>query len=900
MVDAPTGTVTFLFTDIEGSTRLWEEAPVAMRDALAHHDAIVRDAIESNRGHVVKQTGDGFHAVFSTASDAVAAALAAQLAVEQEPWAGATPVRVRMGIHTGETHERGGDYYGSTTNRAARLMSVAHGGQIVMSDVTAGVVSNNLPDEAEVIALGAHRLRGFTVPVAVFQVTAAGLTDDFPPLDTLDARAGNLPAPVSSFVGREDELVQVRTLLDSARIVTLTGVGGVGKTRLALEVAAAVQPKFRDGVWLVELAQVRDPDAVAETIATALRTPDKPGVPVADAVAEFLQSRRLLLVLDNCEHVLDPVADLVRALERACPELVVLATSREGLGISGEENVAVRSLSLDESMQLFARRATAVRSEFELTDANSAAVGEVCRRLDGIPLALELAAARVAVLTPSQIRDRLDQRFRLLAGGERGAVERHATLRAAIDWSYDLLTAEEQLTLGRLSVFAGGCTLDAADAVCAGGLVAAEDILDLLAKLVTRSLVVADTTDEGDTRYRLLETIRQYAEEHLAPSDLAETRDRHARYYAEWIWVARGGLESASQPTWFQRVDREAENLRFAVNWAVERADCGVGCALVAAAARPVLFRVPAGRALLESAAPLLEVVRRTDPDRIAITAAGAAVVAALALEFDRAAEYIDDALAHATGPDDPAVAHAVASRGYVVMARGDVRAGLEDAERFLAWVRLYGTDFEVSWALSTIAGWFYALGDEAEARAVAEEALETARRSGAPSLLYASLVALAQSSIDGDPDAARAYVREAMTLQDVLGSFAEDAAIVSLIGIAARLDETDIVLRAASQILATDPAEALFVGVLLESLALAIARQRPEQAAAFNGAVDALAPGLVQIEMVATMRAHTADALAASLSPDVIERVHDDGRRLSAREATDLARTVIDEMLSD
>ena len=498
MVELPSGTVTFLFTDLEGSTRLWEEHPEKMTAALARHDAILRAAIASHHGHVVKTTGDGFHGVFARPDDALRASVEAQRALASEAADGGGQLLVRMGLHTGAGEERDGDYYGTAVNRAARVMAVAHGGQVLVTRAVQELVSDELGDSVELVGLGEHRLRDLAQPIEVFQVVALGLAREFPALQSLDALPGNLPVQHSSFVGREREVAELAALVREARIVTLTGVGGVGKTRLACQVAAEVSPEFRGGAWLVELARVRDPRVVVDGVAAVFGVTPRPGVDLLDTLAGYLRPKELLLVLDNCEHLLGAVVDVVRALEERCPGLVVLATSREGLGIAGERIVAVQSLGLpgsgdreavlsSDAARLLVERAVAVQSDFAVTDANSAAVAEVVRRLDGIPLALELAAARIPVLSPAQLAQRLDQRFRVLAGGERGAIERHATLRAAIDWSYDLLATDEQRLLGRLSVFAGGCSLEAAEAVCSGAGIDEVQVLDLLSALVARS-----------------------------------------------------------------------------------------------------------------------------------------------------------------------------------------------------------------------------------------------------------------------------------------------------------------------------------------------------------------------------------------------------------------------------
>ena len=475
MPELPTGTVTFLFTDLEGSTRLWEDYPQAMRGALARHDEILRGAVEGQGGVVVKSTGDGLHAAFASAEGALLAAAAGQAGLAAQAFEVTGPLRVRMGIHTGAGDLRDGDYFGPALNRAARLMAVGHGGQVLVSLATEELVRDTLPSELGLVELGEHRLRDLSRAERVFQLRAAGLAAEFPALRSLDALPGNLPVQVTSFVGREQQLTRVARDLREARLVSLTGVGGVGKTRLALAVAAEVAPEYRDGAWLVELAGVRDPDGVPDAVVATFGLQPSGGRSATETLLEFLRGKQLLLVLDNCEHLLRVVADLVGSVMRGCPDVRMLATSREGLNVAGEHMLGVPSLGMaDEgadletvagcdAVVLFVDRARAVRAGFALDDTNVAAVAQVCRRLDGIALAIELAAARVAMLTPNELARRLDQRFRLLAGGQRGVVERHQTLRAAIDWSYDLLSEAEQVLLARLAVFVGGFSLEAAE-----------------------------------------------------------------------------------------------------------------------------------------------------------------------------------------------------------------------------------------------------------------------------------------------------------------------------------------------------------------------------------------------------------------------------------------------------
>ena len=558
MAELPTGTVTFLFTDLEGSTRLWEEHPDAMRVVLSRHDEILRNAVTAHAGHVVKSTGDGVHAVFATAYDAVTAAIAAQLALTREPWPEDVPVKVRMGLHTGEAELREGDYYGSTTNRAARLMAVAHGGQILCTLATLGLVRDDLPAGAKFVDLGEHGLRDLAYPERVFQIVHPDLPRDFPLLRSIGAYPTNLPQQLTTFVGREDEIAEVAEALKQSRVVTLTGVGGVGKTRLALHVAAAVLPRFPDGAWVSELGPVRDAAAIPEVVATAIGAPPPQGRSVVAGLLDYLQEKQLLLVLDNCEHVIAAVADIVREIAQRCPRVAILATSREGLGVAGERLVVVGSLRVaaegavleaalnSDAVRLFEQRAAAVRADFTVDEANVGAVLEICRRLDGIPLAIELAAARIRALAPAEIAQRLGERFRLLTGGSRTAVERHQTLRAAVDWSYDLLDERERTVLRRLAAFAGGFDLEAAEAVTAGDGVDPIDVVDRLEELVEKSLTVA-SGGGPITRYRLLETIRQYAQERLEEAGESDViRGRHARYF---LTLAERGARSCAAST---------------------------------------------------------------------------------------------------------------------------------------------------------------------------------------------------------------------------------------------------------------------------------------------------------------------------------------------------------------
>jgi predicted ATPase/class 3 adenylate cyclase len=583
----PTGTVTLLFTDIEGSTRLWELHPEVMAMALQRHDTLLRSAIESAGGYVFKTVGDAFCSTFTSAEDALQAAGAAQRALHSEPWPPEAVLRVRMALHTGECEERDGDYFGPAVNRTARLEATAHGGQVVVSGTTAALVQDHLPPGVCLVDLGSHYLKDLGRPEDVFQLTVDGLQTDFPPLRSQPTRVPtNLTEPVSSFVGRDAEVTEVTKLLGKSRLVTLTGSGGVGKTRLATEVGRAVLNDTADGVWLVELATVSDPELVASEVLRDLDIHEQSGKESLDTLVEVLATQNRVIILDNCEQVVDGCAVLADAVMRHCPGITLLSTSRELLRIDGEVIYRVPSLSLppdhvDErsdlvgsgAVALFIERASTQVPAFELTDGDAALVASICRRLDGMPLALELATARLRSMSLAQLHDRLERRFDLLTGGSRVALPRQQTLRALVDWSYDLLSEPERVLLRRASVFVDSFDLEGAEGVCGLGNIPQCDIADLLASLVEKSLVVAEPhSDITLIRYRLLETLRQYAAERLAESGVvtggvSETEqlaDAHADYYLSFTEQAAPHLNGRSVRAWFKRLDAEELNLRAA------------------------------------------------------------------------------------------------------------------------------------------------------------------------------------------------------------------------------------------------------------------------------------------------------------------------------------------------
>jgi predicted ATPase/class 3 adenylate cyclase len=645
---APTGVVTFLFTDVEGSTRRWETDADGMREALAAHDKVLRATIEAHGGWLFKHTGDGVCAAFASPKAAVEAAVAAQRELG---------LPVRMGLATGEAELREDDYFGAVLNRAARVMAAGHGGQILLAESTAGLLSR-----VDLIDLGSRRLRDVPIPVGVFQVQAPGLRTDFPPLRAVDASPGNLRAATTSFIGRECEVAEVEAAIKAHRLVTLTGVGGVGKTRLAVEVAGQLADEFPDGVWFFDLAAVTDPAAVPDAVASVLGITQQPGRSVAESVAAALEGRVRLLVFDNCEHVRDTAADLVEAILAASATVKIVATSREGLGVVDEQLWTVPSLDVDTgtdsaAVTLFIDRARTVAQRFSLAGAeDTAAVVEICRRLDGIPLAIELAASRMASMTASEVRDRLDQRFRLLVGSRRG-LARHHTLRHAVAWSYDLLDDAEKQLLERCSVFAGGFDLHSACAVAGSDDVDDFAVLDLLDALVRKSLLVADRSS-GRTRFSMLETIRQFAEEQLvARGEASEVRAAHSRYFAGReadILALWDGPQQREAYDWFTI---EFANLRAAFRWAADHADLDM-------AAPIATFAMFLGSAV-ESYEPIAWAEELIEPAR--------------AVDHPRlAALYVMASQCWMPGRIEEAIRYSDAGRMVIASGRDDVPFGIE------------------------------------------------------------------------------------------------------------------------------------------------------------------------------------------------------------------------------
>ena len=577
----PSGTVTLLFTDIEGSTRHWEQQRVAMSEALRRHDELLRTAIEAYDGHVFKTIGDAFCAAFWRALDALAAATDAQRALAAEDWSAVGGLAVRMALHSGATDERDGDYFGPAVNRVARLLAVVHGGQVVASATTALLLRGMMPEQTQLRDLGEHRLKDLVEPERVWQLLAPGLTETFPPLQSLGSLPNNLPRQLTALIGRDDVLAEVEPLVLEHPLLSLVGTGGIGKTRLALQIGADLLHDVGDGAWLVELATLSDAASVVNAIASIFGLREQGDRPMLDVVVQYLKPRRLLLILDNCEHLIEDVARIADAILRTAPQVRVLATSREPLRIAVERVYQVPSLAVpsndaltaDDALQygaiaFFAERARASDAKFALSDESAPIVSEICRRLDGIALAIELAAARIKVMAPRQLAQKLDERFRVLTGGDRTALPRQQTMRALIGWSYDLLSEQEQKLFRFVSIFVGGWTLEAAETVCTDETLDALDVIDPISSLVEKSLVVAEV-EQDSTRYRLLESTRAFALEKLEQSG---EREMLARKHAQWAadladlsYEARWSTGMTAR--WRAEFEPEAENARSAIDW---------------------------------------------------------------------------------------------------------------------------------------------------------------------------------------------------------------------------------------------------------------------------------------------------------------------------------------------
>jgi predicted ATPase/class 3 adenylate cyclase/Tfp pilus assembly protein PilF len=865
----PSGTVTFLFTDVEGSTRRWERDPQEMHAAHALHEAIMRRAIEEHGGYAYKMVGDAFQAAFPSASQALEAALQAQCALQREEWGEGGELRVRMALHTGVTEERHDDYFGPALNRAHRLMSAAHGGQVLVSQATRQLLRDNLPTGVSLRDMGEHRLKDLTLGERIFQLVAPDLPSDFPPLKTLEGSPNNLPVQPNPLIGRETEVDEVkgRLLKDDTRLLTLTGVGGIGKTRLALQVGADLLSEaqgsgsFSNGVFFVNLAPLVDPGLVVPTIAYTLGVREAGAQPIAETLKEYLMDKRLLLILDNFEQVLGAAPQVADLLKTALG-LKVLVTSRAALNLSMERQYAVpplpvpdpRKLSTPEALSqydaviLFIQRAEAVKASFEVNNQNAPAVAEICYRLEGIPLAIELAAARVKVLSPQAMLSRLESRLKLLTGGARDAHTRQQTLRNTIEWSYDLLSDEEKRLFRRASVFRGGRTLEAIEEVCAGGVrgwglgISSTDeltpnpqsltplqidVLDGVTSLVDKSLMYAVERARGETRYWMLETIYEYANEKLDESgEGEETRWQHALYF---MWLAERAepeLTGIQQAEWLARLEDEHDNIRAALHWAresakgdshAEAAEAGLRLAgsvwrfwyvrgyfsegrewlagLLGLAqeggpsqAQPMLraYRAKAlhgagtlawaqgeyvaARSLYEESLAL----RRELGDKLGIAASlnNLALVAQQQGDYDTARSLLEESLALRRELGDKlGIALSLGNLGNVAQQQGDYDTARSLDEESLALLRELGDKLGIASSLGNLGNVAQLQGDYDTARAMYEESLALRRELGAKWGIAISLNNLGTlAQLQGDYDTARAMYEESLAMRRELG----------------------------------------------------------------------------------------------------------------------------------
>jgi predicted ATPase/DNA-binding SARP family transcriptional activator len=563
----PSGTVTFMLTDVEGSTRRWDRNPAAMRLAMEAHDAVVGRLVIAHGGMQVEsgREGDSILATFTRASDAVACGVAIQREFAAQAWPEGAAVHIRIAINSGEAQLRSGHYYGPAVYRCARLLATGHGDQVLLTQATRDLVIDAMPEGVGLRELGSHGLRDLERPEVVFQVTAPGLRAEFPPLKSMDPRRHNLPVSPNGFVGRIGELAEIKERLAANRMLTLTGAGGTGKTRLALQAAADLLEGFKDGVWLVELAGLGQPELVAQAAAETLGVREEAGRPIVTTLSGWLRDKNLLLLLDNCEHLVPAVVSLADHLLHECPDVRLLATSRAALRVNGEAITRVGPLSEADAVVLFANRSNAVQPDFRLTEDNSRSVVQICRRVEGIPLAIELAAGRARMMTPAEILTRLQDSFDLLAGGSRSAGARHETLKAAMDWSYWLLNEEEQRLFRRLSIFAGGFSLEAAEAVCPNDGLDRDAVVHLLGRLVEQSMVIVNMAGQGQarTRYGLLEALREYGRAKLEESLEGDVvRRRHAAHFVALAEAAAPKLDERDRLQWLERLDLDRDNLR--------------------------------------------------------------------------------------------------------------------------------------------------------------------------------------------------------------------------------------------------------------------------------------------------------------------------------------------------
>jgi predicted ATPase/class 3 adenylate cyclase len=807
MVELPTGTVTLLFTDIERSTRLLERLGDRYVEVLEVHRRLMRAAFARCNGREVVTEGDAFFVAFAKASEAVVAAVAGQRALAAHPWPDGVTLRVRMGIHTGEPIVVAQNYAGLDVHRAARICSAAHGGQVLLSQTTRALLGGELPCGVGLRDRGEHRLKDLTDPQRLYQLVIPGLPTDFPLLRTLGPQATNLPAQVTGFVGRQRELAEARRLLERAevRLLTLTGPGGTGKTRLAIQAAAELVEAFPDGVIFVGLAPVTDPGLVVPAIAQALGAREAAGQSLLESLAEQVGDRRLLLVLDNFEQVL-AAAPVVVELLGACPQLKVLVTSRAALHVSGEQAYPVPPLSLpdqrdatdlqgitaSEAVMLFMERAQAVNPSFALTDANAPVVAEICRRVDGLPLAIELAAARSRLLSPRALLARLERRLQLLKGGARDLPARQQTLRATIDWSYALLEAGEQTLFARLAVFAGGCAMEAAEVVCDldGGL----DVLAGLEGLVDKNLLQPRDGPDGDPRVVLLETVREYGLERLAERGEADAvARRHVDYYLGLAERAEPELLGPRQGAWYERLEADLDNLRAALAWSLGHREAEVTARLAASILPFWVSRSHANEGLRWLDGALKHRGSLSQPALAKALTAKAFLLLQVEANPEQANTLLEESLALFQELGDTTwTVRVVSLLGLAAVRAGDLDRGVALREQALVLARDGADEFNLAMALQNLGSSLLKVGDYARARALFDESLALSRSVGEPEGIGLALWGLGMVALaEGHHRHASSLLEEALTLARKLGHLSSAASCLADLGVVA-LHETD------------------------------------------------------------------------------------------------------------
>ncbi len=909
MTGLPTGTITFLFTDVEGSTKLWERNPEAMSRALSHHDELIRNAVEAHDGFVFKTVGDAFYVAFSTAAKAVEAAIDAQKSLLSEEWEETGPLKVRIALHTGTAEERGGDYFGPTLNRAARLLSAGHGGQVLLSLSTQELVRDRLPLGAGVRDLRVRRLKDVLGPEHIFQLTAPDLPASFPPLNTLDVRLNNLPIQPTPLLGREREVAEIADLLrrEDVRLLTLTGTGGTGKTRLALQSAAELIDDFDDGVFLVALAPISDPELVASTVAGALSVSESAGRPLKEDLRDFLSNKELLLVLDNFEQVVD-AAPLVGELLSGCPGLKVLATSRTLLRIYGEHEYAVRPLELPdpdhlppietlrqyEAVRFFTERARAANAHFSLTNENALAVAEICARLDGLPLAIELAAARIKLLSPQAMRSRLGNPLKFLTGGARDLPERQRTLRGAIAWSHALLDESEQVLFARLSVFSGGCALEAVEAICdpVGDLFV--DVLEGLSSLLDKSLLRQEEMVEEEPRFVMLETIREYARERLELSGEAEEiRRLHAEYFLALAEQGASEQQGPEEAAWLERLDLEHDNMRAALSWMLESEEAEPGLRLSGALWQFWDMRgyYGEGRRWLEEA---LAKDGRASVAR-AKALEGVGWLADLQGDIDRAVAAAEEGLSVSARVkvESSVTASLLRILGSAAYVSGDHERAARLYEESLALSREARDERGIASSLLQLGNVSSDLGDHEEAKTFYEEGLALSRQLDDKALLASALISVgAEFLLQGDHERGAMLNEEAAELYRERGNRGHLQYALDNLGWAAlmRGDQRQAeVLHRESLALSRQLGDKLVAAEALEGLACsASARGEAERVARLFGAAEAQreAVGYRQEPREHALREPYLAATRPRLSEARWDAAWAEGRRLGFEEA--------------